>query len=117
MTSATDAAKVRNVLQTFFEGLDTHNEAAIRESWHPDATLFVNGSELDVRPLSFLLGPPGQVRFELEDVRHVDVHGVIATARADYTLSVGIHAGFFNLVQVRGKWLIANWVDHGVKTE
>jgi hypothetical protein len=117
VTSATDAEKVRNVLQAFFEGLDTHNEAAVRESWHPDAMLFVNGSELDIRPLSFLLGLPGQVRFELEEIRHIDVHGAIATARADYKLSVGIHAGFFNLVQVGGKWLIANWVDHGVETE
>ena len=29
--------------------------------------------------------------------------------------SSGVHSGFFNLVKVNGRWLIANWIDHGVE--
>lgn len=117
MTKATEVEKVKNVLETFFEGLDTHDGTTIRQIWHPDAKLFLNNAILNTRPLSFLLGLPEDMDFEIKKIKHIDVHNVIATARVDYLMSVGLHSGFFNLVKANGEWFIANWVDHGAARE
>jgi hypothetical protein len=107
--------EVNSALEAFFVALENQDETTIRDLWHPDAALFINGTDLAVWPLSFLLGVAEQVRFELAAIKHIDVHEVIATARADYRLSVGVHSGFFNLVKANGQWQIANWIDHGVE--
>jgi hypothetical protein len=117
MERTIEVQEVKSVLQTLFEGLDSHNTISIRETWHPDAMLFVNGTELSIKSLSFLLSLPEHVHFTLDGIKHVDVHNVIASARVDYRLAVGVHSGFFNLVKANGKWLIANWVDHGVEEQ
>jgi hypothetical protein len=107
--------EVNSALEAFFVALENQDETTIRDLWHPDAALFINGTELAVRPMSFLLEVAEQMRFELAAIKHIDVHEVIATARADYRLSVGIHSGFFNLVKTNGQWQIANWIDYGVE--
>jgi hypothetical protein len=107
--------EIKRTLEVFFAALDRRDERSLRDLWHPDAALFVHGTELAARPLSFLLELPEQARFELAAIRHVDVHEVIGTARADYGLWTGIHSGFFNLVKASGGWQIANWIDHQVE--
>ena len=106
---------VKSTLEGFFAALDSHDETILRDLWHPEAALFIHGTDLAVRPLSYLLGVAEQVRFELAAIKHIDVQEVIATAQADYRLSIGFHSGFFNLVKVNGQWQIANWIDHGVE--
>jgi hypothetical protein len=47
-----------------------------------------------------------------EQVPHAHL-GTEGMARVDYSMPIGAHSGFFNLVKAEGKWLIASWVDHG----
>jgi hypothetical protein len=114
MSANVDVEQIRDVLEVLFESLNTRNDEQIRQVWHPAATLFLNSTVLCIRPMSFLLSIPDLVRFEIEQVRHIDVQQAIATARVNYRMPVGTHAGFFNLVKVDGQWLIANWVDQGL---
>ena len=95
-------------------GLDTRDADTVREIWHPDAKLFLHNAILNARPLSFLLGLPDLMEFQVKAIRWVDIQGAIATARVDYTLSVGVHSGYFHLAKADGRWCIANWVDHGI---
>ena len=115
MRSDREIQEVEGTLTAFFEGLGAGDRAVIQRTWHPEARLFLHNATLTPRPLSFLLNLPKQMDFHVQAIRHVDVHEVIATARADYDLAVGMHCGVFTLVKVKGQWLIANWVDHGVE--
>ena len=115
MAETAGAQEIKDTLETFFRALDARDENTLHRLWHPDAKLFINATDLAVRPLSFLLGIPAHVRCELQAISQVDIHELIATARADYRLAAGIHSGFFNLVKVDGCWLVANWVDHGLE--
>jgi hypothetical protein len=117
MSQTKDVEKVKSALETFFKGLDDHDDTIVRQIWHPDARLFLNNAVLSTRPLSFLLGLPKFIDFKIREIKHIDVHQAIATARVDYLMPVGLHSGFFNLVKVQGQWLIANWVDHGTTTK
>jgi hypothetical protein len=115
MRSDKEVKEVEGALTVFFEGLGAGDRALIQDAWHPEAKLFLHNATLTSRPLSFLLNLPEHMDFHVQAIRHVDVHEVIATARADYDLAVGMHSGFFTLVKVKGRWLISNWVDHGVE--
>jgi hypothetical protein len=112
-----EVERVKQVLTSFFAGLNTRDNTTVREIWHPDARLFLNNALLNTRHLSFLLSLPESMDFRIQAIKHIDIAEAIANARVDYSLSVGHHAGFFNLVKVDGKWLIANWVDHGVERQ
>jgi hypothetical protein len=114
VNETTEVEQVRTALETFFEGLDARDVLTICRIWHPDAQLFLNSAILNTRSLSFLLSLPDLVEFKIKEIRHIDVHQMIATARVDYAMPIGSHAGFFNLVKAEGEWRIANWVDHGV---
>jgi len=114
VNETTEVEQVRTALETFFEGLDARDALTICRIWHPDAQLFLNSAILNTRSLSFLLSLPDLVEFKIKEIRHIDVHQMIATARVDYAMPIGSHAGFFNLVKAEGEWRIANWVDHGV---
>jgi hypothetical protein len=113
MSETIEVEKIKTLLETFFAGLDTHDGTIVRQIWHPNARLFLNNAILNTRPLSFLLNLPNCLDFQIQAIPHVDVHEVIATARVDYLMSVGLHSGFFHLVKANGEWFIANWVDHG----
>jgi hypothetical protein len=108
-----EVQRVRAALEAFFQGLGNRDGVRICEVWHPEARLFLNNASLSTQSLSFLLGLPEALVFEIRDIPHVDVHSVIATARVDYRLTVGQHCGFFNLVKAGDRWFIASWVDHG----
>jgi hypothetical protein len=109
-----EVERIRQVLSTFFQGLDTHDSTTIEEVWHPNAKLFLNNAILNTRTMSFLQRLPEFMNFRIEEIKHIEVDGGIATARVDYLMSIGIHSGFFNLVKADDKWFIANWVDHGM---
>ena len=109
----TEAEAIKDLLMTFFHGLDCRDGAAIRRVWHPDAKLSLTNAVLHTESLSFLLNLPDMVDFEVQAIRQVDVCHLIATARVDYQMPIGNHSGFFTLVKSAGRWLIANWVDHG----
>jgi hypothetical protein len=109
--------EVESILETFFAGLDTRDAGTIREIWHPDAKLFLHNATLNARPLSFLLGLPDLMEFQVKEIRWVNIHGAIATARVDYSMSVGNHSGYFHLAKAGGQWRIANWVDHGLASQ
>ena len=113
MYEAREAQQVISALETFFQGLCSRNESTIRQFWHPEARLFLNNAVLNAKPLSLLLSLPDCLGFQVRAIDHVDVHRIVATARVDYSLAVGSHSGFFNLIKADGKWQIANWVDHG----
>jgi hypothetical protein len=117
VSGTSETKEVKSTLETFFAGLDTRDAGAIREIWHPDAKLFLHNAILNARPLSFLLGLPDLMEFQVKEIRWVDIQGAIATARVDYTLSVGVHSGYFHLAKADGRWCIANWVDHGVVSQ
>jgi hypothetical protein len=109
-----ETKEVESTLETFFAGLDTRDAGTIQEIWHPDAKLFLHNAILNARPLSFLLGLPDLMDFQVREIRWVDIQGAIATARVDYSMSVGVHSGYFHLAKADGRWRIANWVDHGL---
>ena len=114
MSETAEVKQVQDALETFFQGLDAGDQTTIRQAWHPDAALFLHNAVLKTKPLSFLLNLPDHMDFGIQAIRHVDVQGIVATARVDYRLAVGHHSGYFNLVKADGKWIIANWVDHGL---
>ncbi len=114
MSKNPEVDTVKDVLESFFEGLETGDTSTIRQIWHPNARLFLNSAILNTRSLAFLLSLPDAMDFRVRAVKHIDVQEVIATARVDYRLSVGVYSGFFHLVKANGAWRIANWVDHGV---
>lgn len=115
MTKTGEIEAVENTLRIFFKSLDDRDNLTICQIWHPEARLFLNNAVPNIRSLPFLLHLPDAMDFRVREIKHVDVQNAIATARVDYCLAVGIHAGFFNLVKVNGSWQIANWVDHGVQ--
>jgi len=114
MPKVTEIEQVKDVLLTFFEGLDGQNRTTIRQIWHPEARLFLNNAVPNTRSLPFLLGLPDAMDFSVREIKQVNVQNVIASARVDYRMSIGVHAGFFNLIKIGGQWRIVNWVDHGL---
>jgi len=48
------------------------------------------------------------VDFRVREIKQVDVQNAIATARVGYWMSIGVPAGFFNLIKPRGQWRFVN---------
>ncbi len=106
--------KIKAALRTFFDGLDSHQPEKIREVWHTDAKLFIDGH---AQSTSFFKGLPEFIGFEVKEIEQLEVYETIAAARVNWPMkmpgSVGVHTSYFTLIKTDGNWLIAGGVDHG----
>jgi hypothetical protein len=134
MSKQENTQRILKAINLFFESFDTMDEELFKSITHPEVRTVNVGNSNE----AFIFGVDEIIKFtiqglkkatvenpgfyarrEITEVKHIEIHEVIACAEIYYKMimpgSVGIHTMFLHLVNEAGKWQVVNIIDRGIE--
>ncbi|MHA2496376.1 MAG: nuclear transport factor 2 family protein [Candidatus Hodarchaeales archaeon] len=129
-----DVKKAKETLERYYSSQEHSNEEEFLSVWHPEARRisFGNDNKMLVSNTEEIIkytinglriakerDPDFYVKFQVNKIKHVAVHDVVASAEVDWQMEMpmarGLHASFFHLAKIDDHWMIIGLTDRGVE--
>ncbi|MFW9916751.1 MAG: nuclear transport factor 2 family protein [Candidatus Thorarchaeota archaeon] len=134
MDKSRDIEKVKKTLGRYYSSQEHSNKEEFLSVWHADARrisfgndnkMLVSTSEdiikytIDGLRIAKERDPDFYVNFQVNEIKHVAVHDVVASAEVDWKMEMpmarGFHSSFFHLAKIEDEWIIIGLTDRGVE--